>query len=473
MNAVDAAGHPVLPENGPVRFDGENARVFFYSGGEIELIAPAGDVTVSAVQGFETPEAFKSVAVEAGGTTRVTLELEQAWDAAGNGWYSADNHFHLNYGGPYRLTPGDILPDLEAEVVDMAWPLLANLHNRFLQQNLWGWSYIDGPIVRFGQEVRAHFFGHLMLIGIDDLFWPWIWGPYYEVYEQDDRPNAVALRHARAQGGLGGYVHPVSSQDPFTEETRAEVPIGFVPDAVLGEVDLIEVGCLWTDEIGTAALWHSVLNLGIPLAASAGSDVMNNYYRTMAIGATRVYVKPQGRFDTDSYLAALKDGRSFVSNGPMLEFEVGGKGPGEAVPAEEGTVGWTLDVHSVLPYERVEIFVNGEAVERFDGNLEAGSKRYEGELDVPAGGWVTARVVGENTGWPAMDSYLYAESSPVWLGEVGSTEPAARREAAQELLKVLDVAEKNLESSYQGVPIPELTAHFQEARARLEELASE
>ena len=89
---------------------------------------------------------------------------------------------------------------------------------------------------------------------------------------------------------------------------------GDVADAVLGEIDLLELACLWTDEVGTAAVWHHVLNLGISLAASAGSDVMNDYFRTMAIGATRVYVKPDGEFNTCTYLQALKQGQSFVSN---------------------------------------------------------------------------------------------------------------------------------------------------------------
>ena len=102
------------------------------------------------------------------------------------------------YGGTYRLEPEDILPDLRGEGVDVAYPLLANLHNRFLQQGLWGWTYSEGPFVLFGQEVRSHFLGHLQLLGTQELFWPWVWGPGYQLYGQDDRPNAVALRHARA-----------------------------------------------------------------------------------------------------------------------------------------------------------------------------------------------------------------------------------------------------------------------------------
>jgi TolB protein len=467
LNVLDGAGHPVIPETGAVRSEGQHGRIFFYSEGEIELVAPAGRVTVSAVQGFETAERVQTVDVRPDGTTEVTLGLARLWDASENGWFSGDNHFHLNYGGTYRLEPEDILLDLQGEGVDVAYPLLANLHNRFLQQDLWGRTYTEGAIIHFGQEVRSHFLGHLQLLGVQDLFWPWVWGPGYQVYAEDDRLNAAALRHARAQGGLGGYVHPVGVADPFTPETASSVPVSLVADAVLGEIDVIELGCLWTDEIGTGALWHQVLNLGIPLAASAGSDVMNNYFRTMAIGATRVYVKPDGPLTAASYLQALKTGRSFVSNGPLLEFEVGGMEPGQVVDPG-GAAGWTLDVHSALPYESVQIFVNGIAVQTLDGNPRAGSKRYEGSVDLPQGGWISARVLGGNSGWPALDSYLFAESSPVWIGRIGSTEPAAVRRAAENLLMVLNVSEAELKKGYGDAPIPNLLAHFAKARARLE-----
>ena len=472
MNVLDADGHPVIPDIGVVRSEGQNGRVFFYSEGAIELTVPVGTATISAVQGFETPEAVRQAEVRRNRTSTVTMELEPVWDASANGWYSSDNHFHVNYGGTYRMAPDDIVPDLKGEGLDLAYPLLANLHNRFLQEELWGWSYDEGPIIVFGQEIRSHFLGHIEQLGSDELFWPWVWGPGYQVYGEDDRTNAVALRHAREHGGIAGYVHPVPLENPLTPETAGSVPTGFVADAVLGEIDFIELACLWTDEVGTGALWHQVLNIGVPLAASSGSDVMNDYYRTMAIGATRVYARVDGELTSESFLQAVKAGKTFNSNGPMLEFEVAGKGPGEVVDSGAGTVNWTANVHSALPWERLQIFVNGTVIETLEGSAEAGSKSYSGSLQVPEGGWVTARVLGENSGWPALDSYLYAESSPVWFGEIGSTDPAVAKQSALTLLMLLDVAEENLKAGYGNAPIPTLLEHFGKARATLQALTN-
>lgn len=471
LNVVHESGHPLIPGTGVVRSDLQSDRVFFYSEGEVKLEVPAGEITVTMVQGFETPEQTHTIEVQPGETMNTAIEMQAIWDASESGWYAADNHFHLNYGGNYRLQPEDILPDLKGEGVDVAYPLLANLHNRFLQQQLWGWSRTEPPFIFFGQEIRSHFLGHVEQIGSDELFWPWVWGPSYQLYATDDRPNAEALRHAREHGGLGGYVHPVPVHDPFSPDSPNSVPIGLVADAVLREIDFIEVACLYTSEIGTAAVWHAVLNLGIPLAASAGSDVMNDYYRTMAIGGTRVYLKPQGDLDEKSLLAALKQGRSFVSTGPLLEFNLDGAGPGEVVDRGDGQLSWTAEVHSAMPYEKLELFVNGIAVHSFGGRDSAGSRSYNGEIKVPAGGWVTARVTGPYTGWPAMNKSLYAESSPVWIGEIGSRNPDDARRSARQLLELLDQSEARMVEGYGDTEIPRLLAHFQQARKRLKELA--
>ena len=82
-------------------------------------------------------------------------------------------------------------------------------------------------------------------------------------------------------------------------------------------------------------------------------------------------------------------------------------------------------------------------------------------------------MTGENSGWPALDSYLFAETGPVWFGEVGSTDPAAARRSAQTLLMLLDTAEEDLKAGYGNAPIPNLLGHFGEARTRLEALAGE
>ena len=470
LTAATGDGHPLLPDAGQPWSDGQTGTVFFYSDGAAELTVPAGEVTVTAVRGLTTPPVTRRVRVEAGETRTVELELTPVWDARAAHWYSGDHHFHLNYGGPYALTPPALLPLMRGENLDVATPLIANLHNRFEEQAFWGWGTAPGelPAVRFGQEVRPHFLGHTALIGGDSLFWPWVWGPGYEVYGRDDRPNATSLAFGRRQGAMGVYVHPVTRRDPFANDTTlGAIPVNLVADAVLGQLDALEVVCLWSDEIGTSELWHRLLNLGIPIAPTAGTDVMTDFYRTMAVGTTRAYVHLPDGYTFERYLEGLRAGRSMVTNGPMLEFRLGEAGPG-AVHRGGGSARFTLALHSAVPVEKVEILVNGRAVWTGAGIDSAGSRRFSGTVRLPAGGWVAARAIGPDTRrWPAMDSYAFAHTAPVWLGRVGSTDPAAERAAAADLLRALAVAERRLEAGYAGNEIPRLRAHFAAARDTL------
>jgi TolB protein len=469
LNIVDSQGHPLIPDSGAIRSEGQHGMVFFYSPGTIEIEAPIGDITLTAVQGFSTTKAVQKIGVQKG-ISEVKLELNRIWDANAHGWYSGDNHFHLNYGGTHQLDPEDIVLDINAEDLDIAFPLVANLGNRFLEQDLMGWKNEGTPIIQFGQEVRSHFLGHLGLIGTKDAFWPWVWGPYYDVYGADDRLNSEALRFAHEQNALGGYVHPVSIRNPFEENGRRRVPISLIADAVLGEADYLELACLWTDEIGTGAVWHALLNTGIPLGISAGSDVMNDLYRTMAIGATRVYVKPKGPLTVSSYLEAIKSGKSFATNGPLLQFSVGDKDIGEVIQTKRNRVAWNLTVHSPVPYDKIEIFVNGKVVATQTSNQKMGSENFKGHVKIPAGGWITARVSGGATTWPVLDSYPFAESSPIWYHYRGSTDTYAAQQSAVELLKVLEVSTSRLKLGYGNNTIPKLSAHFERAKEKLERI---
>ncbi len=473
--SIRAGQHPAVPDSGQMRFDGQNGIAFFYTGGTTELTVPAGEVEIAAVQGLSTPTATQRVRVGAGETRTVTVTMTPVWDARANGWLSGEHHFHLNYGGPYHLDPTALLRMGEAENLDVLTPMLANLAQRFEDQPLFTWRHTGSrPWIVWAQEVRAHFFGHVGLLNTSSLFWPWIWGPGYDVFARDDRPNAEALDWSRDHGGINTYVHPVGGADPFaTAVSLRTLPVGFVADAVQGRVNAIELACLWSDERGTADLWYRMLNVGIPMALTAGTDAMNNLYRTMAIGTTRVYVHPDRPSELGSYFAALKAGRSFVSNGPMLDFHVGASGPGQVVSRGSAPQAWQLDVHSATPVDTVEIVVNGVVIDRRTGPASTGSRHYSGTVTLPSGGWIAARVSGPATrAWPAMDSYAYAHTAPVWIDHVGSTEPAAKAAAARDLLRAMDVADQALEIAYTGADHPRLLAHFAAARTLLTGWAS-
>jgi TolB protein len=213
-------------------------------------------------------------------------------------------------------------------------------------------------------------------------------------------------------------------------------------------------------------LWHEFLNLGIPVSLSAGSDVMNDLYRTMAIGATRVYVKPEGEFSLETYLNAIKKGKSFVSNGPQIIFSVDGKEVGDIINSNKKKLKWELNVYSPVDYDLVEVFVNGDVVWS-NKSKKGNSEIYTGSIEVPKGGWVTARVSGAKSEWPMMDSFIFAETSPIWFNEKGNTVATSKITAAEKLLKILEVSEQRLSLGYGDSEIPKLKAHFAKAKEKL------
>jgi TolB protein len=474
LHVRDGSGHPAIPATSMPRFDGQNGLTYFYSSGTVSIELPAGSAEVHAARGLAAPEQVVRVDVVAGETRDVTLTLTPLWDARAAGWYSGDHHFHLNYGGQVDLAPRDLLPLLAGEDLDVATPMLANLHNRFDDQANFDWRSSGGrPLVRWAQEVRSHFLGHVGLLGTDTLFWPWVWGPGYEIYGRDDRLNAEPLREARRQGGAGLYVHPVTRPDPFTDSGLAAIPLELVADAAHGDVDLLEVVCLWSNSVGTTELWYRLLNAGFPVAPSGGTDVMTDFHRTMALGSTRVYVRPEGAFDFDSYLAGLKAGRSFVTTGPMVDLTVSGRHPGDVLPRAGGEVPFALTVASAVPVDSIALVVNGKTVWSGGGIDSSGTRSFTGKVRLPAGGWVAARIIGRSTTrWPAMAYHGFAHTAPIWIGSRASTEPNARRAAATDLLRALTVAEQRLVAGYAGSEIPRLRAHFAEARVVLERLGA-
>ncbi|HEX4934472.1 MAG TPA: CehA/McbA family metallohydrolase, partial [Gemmatimonadaceae bacterium] len=265
------------------------------------------------------------------------------------------------------------------------------------------------------------------------------------------------------------YVHPVSgTRAPFSESGMNVLPVELIADGVHGHIDLLEIVCLWSNSVGTTELWYRLLNAGFPVAPSGGTDVMTDFHRTMAVGATRVYVRPDGPLNWPNYFAALKAGRSFVTTGPMLQLSVDGMQPGDVIAASR-ELPFTLKLASAVAVDSVAIVVNGKTVWSGAKPDASGTAAYAGKIRVPAGGWVAARVVGPATAaWPAMAEYAFAHTAPLWIGKKGSTDPAARRAAAADLLAALGANERRLAAGYAGSDIPRLTAYFAEARAILQ-----
>lgn len=163
-------------------------------------------------------------------------------------------------------------------------------------------------------------------------------------------------------------------------------------------------------------LYWKVLDAGLRIPPSAGSDFGKR--GSSPLGYNRVYtsVASLGR---QEWWTALRAGRSFVTNGPLLRTQINGQVPGAVFRAEEGgkidlNVALTLTVADPVDY--LDVIFNGEKLyeARLDQYAKAGGKIPS--LTVEESGWLVVRVVTgrEHTYRIAMTAPYYCEvgSSP-------------------------------------------------------------
>jgi hypothetical protein len=226
--------------------------------------------------------------------------------------------------------------------------------------------------------------------------------------------NTAVFELTRAQGGVTGYVHPFDVVPDFDRGDRSTH--GIPVDAALGRIDYLEV-VGFSDHLATAAIWYRLLNTGIRLAAGAGTDAMANFASLRGhVGMSRVFVK-SGRLDYRAWLAALKAGKTFATNGPLLRFTVDGKEPGDEIrlPAGRHRLSARVTLRSIVPIDSLEIVSNGTVA----GSIPLTGNRTTADatvsVDVERSGWLTLRAFSRASRHPILDIYPFATTSPIYL----------------------------------------------------------
>jgi TolB protein len=134
------------------------------------------------------------------------------------------------------------------------------------------------------------------------------------------------------------------------------------------------------------------------------------------VGMNRVFVKTGGALDHAAWLAGLKAGHTFATNGPLLSFTLGGKEPGDEIGVASPTeLEAKVDLRSVVPVDHLEIVGNGEVVASFPLAGDRTAARATRRLKVPRSGWYTLRAYAERSRHPVLDIYPFATTSPVYV----------------------------------------------------------
>ena len=448
LRVVDAGGNPVAarvfvtgedrlayaPDNAWMHADDSFDRSerafeahYFDTSGESEITVPPGDVEVDVMRGFENRFERHKVEVKADSIATLTVKLvllSGGTDATSN-WVSGDVHVHMNYAGTYRNTPAHLVEQAAAENLAIVEDLVVNKEQRipdmaYFSPQLDRASTADHLLLH-GQEFHTSYWGHLGLLNLTHNFILPGYAAYPNTAAASLYPaNANVADMAHEQGALVGYVHPFDSfPDPAKDDAlTAELPA----DVALGKVDYIEV-VGFSDHKSTAEVWYKLLNCGFRLPTAAGTDFMGNYASLRGpVGLNRVYAEvPAGPLRIGPWLGAIKAGRTFATNGPLLRFSLGGQGIGGEVRLErKQEVRFSAELASIVPVDHLQVVCNGKVARELALDSNRSSAQVNGSIPLDASGWCVLRAFGDKAEYPILDLYPYATTSPVYVSVAGA-----------------------------------------------------
>jgi hypothetical protein len=276
-----------------------------------------------------------------------------------------------------------------------------------------------GLAAELTDEITEDFWGHVCPVGVS------------AESRKDPRYSSGPMNFDRdatfAGHGILCYAHPYGPMDERRElYAIADPKFGLVArefpiDLALGMtcgIDLLAMeGSQNQLELKLRDLYR-LYNLGFRPAITASTDFHVDQGR-QPIGAVRTYVRAAA-LDLSQIAEAYRKGRTFATNGPLLDVHVGDAGPGDEIrlPNGDGSVNVAVEAVSIGRLERVEIVVNGKV---FKTLTSTEPHRIAGKIEVPVKQslWIAAKVVGADD--PHLASSL--EGRPLGSGQFAHATP--------------------------------------------------
>lgn len=421
-----------MPQRAPV-----GVKHYFYARNSYEIAVPPGRYKIEAVRGIEHEAAIEFVEVGAGMTRVEDITIPLLVDTHERGWYSGNTHTH--YQLEMNEDPDDhlrMVPPAEAlDVSVISYLVRSNspyITNKYPVGRLPEFSR-NGTLMDMGEEARnnkasgdgdvpnsAIGYGHCLFLNIPHLVEPVSTGLLFGNGKGPDFP-LLSMLCAEAQkiGGTTVWCHNGSGM---------EMPIAVAQ----GLVNAYNVA---DGSNADYTNYYRILNCGIRLPASTGTD-------WWIYDHNRVFVKVEGPFTYDSWIAGLRAGRTFVSNGPLLDLSVNERGPGHNVDTS-GLLRISARAVSRVPFERLEIVCNGVVVAE-ESAIDQREAKLEREIVARRSGWVAARVSGDTK--TRAEFRVFAHTSPVYFKITGIS--ARQAEAAGELVDEIEESMRFIRKNY-------------------------
>jgi len=388
---------------------------YAYVDGHFRIEVPPGPVLVEVSKGFEYTPIRTQVDIEPG-QTELTLRLDRLADGRRDGWVTGDTHVHF-------LSPDTALLEAKAEGINVVNLLAAQWGDLYtnigdITGRLAGCSEAD-TLVWVGTENRQHFLGHISLLGVQgDPVAPLSTAGPLESYIGDGTAAALAdwADECRHKGGL--------VVAPHFPTPHSEV----IADIILGKVDAVEVGYWFNQTLDDFRMheWYRLLNCGYQVPVVGGTDKMS---AVIPVGGVRTYAHIADRaLDFDTWAQAVRLGHTYVTSGPLLDFEVEGRTPGDHIEltARGGTLHVKATAVSAVPIRSIEIVRNGRVVaDRIAPGQGQTRLTFEEQVRVDTSGWIAARCTTGQQACHVLPTLIAAHTSPVYL-TLGNWQPVDR-----------------------------------------------
>jgi hypothetical protein len=382
--------------------DGYDA--YAYMDGACEIRLPTGRIRVRAHKGFEYRPLDESVQLAAG-KMALRFGLERWADLRKEGWYSGD-------ADAVCITPHAAL--LEAAAEDLAVvDLLAHETNAWnhAAMNILAFSGQQPALERPGHMVVVNTLnshtrlGRLALLNCHRVVYPLSFGG------PDGVDNWTLADWCDQCHRKGGLVVGHNFFGNYQEHPHGEI----LADLVLGKIDAVVMNSSFEHpDHPVLHEWHALLGAGLRTPLVGGSGKSSNL---SILGDHRSYARllPGQELTYRNWTEAVRAGRTFVTNGPLLSFTVNGQDPGTVLdlPSSHGKVRVRAEAKSLAPFDRLEILSNGAVVAQAEAAGSPSRAAVEAEIAMTDPGWLAARCWGPYV--EGREDWVGAQTSPVYV----------------------------------------------------------
>jgi hypothetical protein len=378
----------------------------------LDLSLPTGTYMTVASRGPEFGRDTRVIEVFAGENPDLNFVIERAVETPG--LISLDPHMHTIFSDGSLPVAGR-LKGLAAEGVDVA---VAADHNFVTDYGPETEKLgLAGELaVIAGNEVTArggsiHFNTYPVIPRVGEA-------GYGTISVADDTPSVLfKLAREKNPGSLVQVNHPRSSGLGYFLTYKLDPQKAAFADAPFDlNFDVLEAmnGARRSPSNQATILdWFHFLNRGYPIKAVGSSDAHGQDGGETGYSRTYVLYKgPEGKgLDQAALIKAVKEGRSFVSNGPIVAARANGRATfGDTLAAKSGKVNLDVTVTGApwLDVGEIRIIVNGERRETIPaggrGAAGVGRLKYEGriKLTLDRDAWIVVEVVGRTSMFPTV-----------------------------------------------------------------------